>query len=85
MGSVKGKGGSRSRFGFCATQKESLSTIQFLDWFKQFGLAQNILEPLEEQGIRVCTSKPQMAQDLEDLTKDQKDSNKDQKDLTIDQ
>ena len=51
---------------FCLTQKddlhlvklvfeESLNAIKFLDWFKTFGPAQNILGPVEGQGITLGT------------------------------
>ena len=44
-----------SKFGFCAGIKlfeEAQNTIKFLDWLKQFGLAQNILGPVEGQRIK---------------------------------
>ena len=43
-----------SKFGFCAGTKrfeEALNTIKFLDWLKQFGLAQKMLGPIG-QGIK---------------------------------
>ena len=45
-----------AKFGFCASAKvfeEALNAIKFLDWLKKFGPAQNILGPVEGQGIIV--------------------------------
>ena len=41
----------------CRHTKEALNAITFLDWFKRFGPAQDILEPLEGQGIKYKTVK----------------------------
>jgi hypothetical protein len=41
-------------FGFCAVTKvfvKAMNTINFLDCDKKFGPAQNILRPVEGQGI----------------------------------
>ena len=47
-----------SKIGFCAGTKvfeESLNSVKFLGWFKKFGPAQNILQPVKGQGIRIIT------------------------------
>ena len=44
-----------SKIGFCAGTKvfeEALNEVKFLGWLKKFGQAQNILGPVEGQGIR---------------------------------
>ena len=49
---------------FCARQKddlqsayeEALNTVKFLNWLKKIRLAQNILEPVQEQDISILIS-----------------------------
>jgi hypothetical protein len=36
---------------FCARQKEALIAVKFLDWFKIFGPAQNILGPVKDKAL----------------------------------
>jgi hypothetical protein len=36
----------------CKVFEEALDAITFFNWNKEFGPAQNILEPVEGQGIR---------------------------------
>ena len=43
-----------SKIGFCPGTKvfeEALNAVKFLDWLKKFGSAQNILGPVNGQGI----------------------------------
>ena len=45
-----------SKIGFCVGTKvfeEALNAVKFLGWLKTFGPAQNILEPVKGQGIKI--------------------------------
>ena len=47
------------KFSFSTSTKSfgvALNAIQFLVWLKNFGLAQNMLGPVEGQGIRRCVA-----------------------------